>query len=292
MDGLLTSGWFYWAVFVIGYLVVLGLDAVLRKKPLNAGPITTNRGSVMTYAVWQMLIVVLLTLVVLYSWAAGKSSLGTNPPAVLASAYPAAFLLAGAASGVIAAWRARDAGRGRLYALLGVIPIGNLILMFTPPKEDPARPEYRLKALLPRGAVIVVALGVTWQLLDLLSFRIMHSVLETTAAATVDEGVFTRFAVPPTDLAPQTTFSGAEADEDMGRKYLAFVYILTGEGIDRGKVQAWLDDTMRPQTMAAICRDPIIEEKAWYISYEYADPDDISIASTTISRRDCRRMAE
>ncbi|TYC63558.1 hypothetical protein FMN50_04300 [Rhodobacterales bacterium] len=148
------------------------------------------------------------------------------------------------------------------------------------------------KRLLLRDIMIALLLAVTWLMQGSSSVRAEATVLDTIEAPGVDETAFTKHARPPKTVAPHATFAGAETLQELGQTYLFFVYVLSGEGIDRDKVRLWLEGTMHPNTMSEICADPIIAEKAWYVSYEYADADDIAIASTTISRRDCRRMTE
>ena len=160
-------------------------------------------------------------------------------------------------------------------------------------KQERVQPPSHPKRLLLRDIMIALLLAVTWLMQGSSSVRAEATVvLDTIETPGVDETAFTKHARPPNAVAPHATFAGAETLKELGQTYLFFVYVLSGEGIDRDKVRLWLEGTMRPKTMSEICADPIIAEKAWYVSYEYADPDDIAIASTTISRRDCRRMTE
>lgn len=51
--------------------------------------------------------------------------------------------MAGVAFGMLALGRSHDAGKGRGFAAIGIIPIVSLWLMFAAPSPDPARPPYK-----------------------------------------------------------------------------------------------------------------------------------------------------
>lgn len=114
---------------------------------------------------------------------------------------------------------------------------------------------------------------------------------ESNVISPEQQEVFTRFAIPPESLVPETRFVGAEFEENLSQKTLSFVYVLRGPDISKQAVGAWLTEVMKPQTMMAICNQSIIAKKAWYVTYQYADPDDYSIAYLSISRRDCRAVS-
>jgi hypothetical protein len=80
--------------------------------------------------------------------------------------------MSGVALGILALGRSHDAGGGRRFAAIGIIPIVGLWLLFASPAPDPARPPYQPKNKLLRFVIGFTALLVGTALPQVLELAI------------------------------------------------------------------------------------------------------------------------
>ena len=131
----LTSALLLFPVSIMIFVAVVSFDQVFTKLDLPYEPINSNAGSRMMYAVKFSAIVivneVLLTLFPLF----GLVVFDENVPQAFYSAWPALTTVTTIAIARITLQRTHDAGRPRWFALLGTIPIVNLVFFFLRPRE-------------------------------------------------------------------------------------------------------------------------------------------------------------
>lgn len=283
-SGHVSSEAVQWIAVVIGFVMFLLADLRRNPAPLASDPVTSNHGSIMMYVVWQAAIAITLSVgLAVYLWALFRLSenpvplAGTGGLAVLSA-------LAGIAFGCAAKLRARDAGQSRGVALLGIIPVANLVLMFLPPKKAPERSAYRPAS---KGARILVGLAALagfaalWPFNALVSSHLVGTRLDTIAG----RPVFTEHALPPQDVSGPARADGFEISRT--EKAILYRFTLPGTEVDADKVKGWLVERMLPETEASICRQPLVSDAGWTVSYEYRDEGGALVANVFVLPGDC-----
>ncbi|WP_269582830.1 hypothetical protein [Roseibium sp. Sym1] len=282
--GQISSEAVQWIALVTGFLMFLVADLRRNRVPLASEPVTTNQGSIMMYIVWQAVIAIALSVVLaVYLGILFRLS---EEPVPLAGTGGLALLsgLAGIAFGCAAKLRARDAGQGRGVALLGIIPLANLVLMVLPPKKTPERPPYRPEARPARiliGLAAIAGFAALWPFNALVSDYLVAARLQTIAG----RSAFTEHAYPPADVSEPAQANGFGVSRD--EKGIQYRFILPGAQADADKLKDWIVDTMLPETQEAVCRQTLVTEAGWTISYEYRGEDGNLIANVFVLPGDC-----
>lgn len=274
-----------WLAIIAGFLAVLAFDVVHDRQPLANRPINSNHGSIMMYVVWQAAIAVLLSATLLGLLFAAYRYLPDGFSGLLPWISAAISFVAGGAYARVAVLRARDAGRGHAVALLGFIPIGNLFLIFLPPREAPERPRYTPSSKVARILVGVLAVAVFMSLGQINSLA-GGELIRLRVERIAERSSFTAQAMPPTGLVGAVNFEGADIDPQY--KAIYFTYRLPEPQSGAKGLEEWLETTMKPASMEAVCAETIVTIAGWHIWYEYYDGDDREVAEIGISRRDCR----
>lgn len=236
------------------------------------------------YMIWQAGIALFLTAATSLFLIGAFKLFENGAPETYFWAVPALFAAAGAMYSYAAIQRARDAGRTRRFALLGIVPIGNLWLLFSPPKAAPERPPY-----VPSSGSIRIVIGLC-ALVAIAATRMFdqygsQKLLELQIADRVEKQVAAQNANLPNQLDEITILQAV--DTDINKKEIVYRYTLTGSNIDSKNVQSWLTTTMKPKTAKTICQDPIVSQFGWIVRYRYWDTASNLVAEIYISKSDC-----
>eukprot|EP00903_Cladosiphon_okamuranus_P001345 g1343.t1 len=241
-------------------------------------------GSIMMYVVWQALIAIALSVgLALYYLILFRVEADPVPVAGAAGGIVISFL-AGLAFGCAAKLRALDAGKNRLFALLGIIPIGNLFLMIFPPKEDPSRPPYWPSARPVRVLIGLAAIGgfaALWPFNAAVGDYLVGDRLQTIAK----RGDFTASAIPPQEIAPAVKADGFTVYRN--ERGILYRFVLTHPGVDPDRLRNWLVEKMLPSATKLVCEQPLVAQAKWTIAYDYRDAADNLIANVSILPSDC-----
>ncbi|MEE4012663.1 hypothetical protein V1T76_11405 [Roseibium sp. FZY0029] len=277
-----------WLAIIAGFLAVLAFDVFHDRQALANRPIKSNHGSIMMYVVWQVAIAVFLSETLLGLLYAAYRYLPDAFSHRLPWIAATISFVAGGAYARVAVLRARDAGRGHAVALLGIIPIGNLFLIFLPPREAPERPRYTPSS---RGARILVGVLAIAVLVSLGQINSLADgeLIRLRVERIAERSSFTAQAMPPTGLVGAVNFEGA--DIDLQYKAIYYTYRLPEPRSGAKGLEEWLETTMKPASMDAVCAETIVTIAGWHVWYEYYDGDDREVAEIGISRRDCRERA-
>ncbi|GAB4532790.1 MAG: hypothetical protein Tsb0019_34440 [Roseibium sp.] len=263
-----------------------------KKGPLAEEAVTSNAGSIMMYLVWLACISVTGTLAV--ALVKASATLGFTPEQglaiYLAGASVVVFLL-GALYARVNLMRARDSGRSRGSALLGLVPLANFWLMFAPPKPAPERPPYVPQAVWARVAIGLAAAAVLFSH-DYFTDYVNMRLSAVRAGEHAGLAVFRSHTVPPEDLAGKSELLNIKTQP--ADRMIVYSYLLSGATIDRERLQNWVKDTMAPETAKLWCGDPWITKRDWTVWYEYYDkePDEYEspIADAYFSRGSCPKL--
>jgi len=280
----LNSEVLQWISILVGFLVFLLADRLKSREPLASQVVASNQGSIMMYIVWQAAIAIALSVgLALYFLILFR--LEADPvPLAGASGVVAISLLAGLAFGFAAKLRALDAGRNRAFALLGIIPVGNLVLMFLSPKQDPARPPYWPSAKPVRILIGLAAIGgfaALWPFNTAVGAYLVHERLQTIAK----RAVFTENAVPPADIAQSVKADGFTIYEN--ERGILYRFVLAGPDVDPTRVRSWLVEKMLPNATKLVCEQPLVAQAKWTVAYDFRDSADNLIANVSILPGDC-----
>jgi|GEM_PF-2678821 len=265
-----------------------------KKGPLAEETITSNTGSIMMYIVWLACIsvagslAVALVKTVAILWFAPEQGLRIY----LFGASVLVFLF-GALYARVNLMRAKDAGKSRGFALLGLVPLANFWLMFAPPKPAPERPPYVPRAVWARVAIGLIAAAVVYSR-DYFSDYVNVQLVAVRAGEHAGQAVFTEHAAPPQAIAGKADLWSTKTYP--GDRMVVYSYVLSGPSIDRERLETWVKDTMTPETAKLWCKDPWVAKRDWNIWYEYYDrePDENenTLADTFFSQGRCRKLGE
>lgn len=273
-----------WLAIIAGFLAVLAFDVFHDRQALANRPIKSNNGSIMMYVVWQVTIAVLLSATLLGLLYAAYRYLPDSYSHRLPWIAATICFVAGGAYARVAVLRARDAGRGHAVALLGIIPIGNLFLIFLPPRDAPERPRYSPSSKVARILVGVLAVAVFMSLGQINSLA-GGELIQLRVERIAERSSFTAQAIPPTALVGAVNFEGVDVDPQY--KAIYFTYRLPEPQSGAKDLEEWLETTMKPASLEAVCAELIVTIAGWHVWYEYYDMDDREVAEIGISRRDC-----
>ncbi|WP_128292649.1 hypothetical protein [Afifella aestuarii] len=269
---------------VIGFLVFIAYDTVKKTGPLDEEPITSNKGSIMIYMIWQAGISLVLTFGATLLTIEIYGIFDGNPPEAAFWSVPAMFALAGVAYAYAALLRAKDAGRTRGFALLGIVPIANLWLIFASPKKAPERPAYVPAWRIVRIAIALVAVVISVGLRTLQD-EASRMLFQAQVADRVEERVAIQNERLPKQLNEMTTLE--EVNFDASQKEIVYRYSFASSDIDAASIQAWLANTMKPRVTPSTCQDPVVAEFGWVTRFRYLDADENLVAEMSISNEDC-----
>ena len=286
--GHLSSGAVSALALVAGFLVCVGYEAIRKRRPLSEEVLTSNSGSVMSYLVWLAAINAALSLAMAAALIGSAAMFHNRAPAVVPWILPALFLAAGLAYGHASILRARDAGRSRWFVLLGLVPIGNFVLAFAPPKDEPGRPPYRPSSGWARVVIGLCAVAVVVASRPFDRF-VAQTYLDMRVADRVRRDGPGRVVPLPQDLADTTTLQGIDTDGDT--RMIIYRYRLAGAVSDRERITAWVETAGKQAIGKSWCGDPVVADVGWSVWSEYSDAAADLIARTFVSPTVCRAMA-
>lgn len=273
---------------VAGALAHSAYSNARKTVPLKGETITSNGGSRMMFAVWLAGIAFGLSAAISLSVLGAIKLFDGNPPDFFFWSQPVLAAVAGAAYSHAAILRAKDAGRSRVDVVITIIvPVFILWLIFARPKEAPERPPY-VPASDPARVAIALCAVAAFVSVDYLAPPVAQKLATMGMAERIKQGDFKHDAPLPAELAETSVFQGIEPD--VVEKVIYYQYGISGPGIDRDRIRSWLEETLKPDLANHWCQERLIADRGWTIWYEYRDPDDRLVASTHVSRGDCRRL--
>lgn len=195
--------------------------------------------------------------------------------------------MAGVAFGMLALGRSYDAGRGRWFAALGIVPLAGLFLLFAAPKPDPARPPYQPKNKFLRFVIGFSALLVGTALPQLLELAVggrLPSEGEPSALQT--EAEFSAInATLPKRLDDWTVLE--RLDYDLKTKELFYRHTVE---LPDGADAAGLGDRIKANAIPNICGTAELKSlmtDGYSLVYTYQSPAGAPLSSFTIRATDC-----
>ncbi|MFS8183200.1 hypothetical protein ACMG4P_16800 [Pseudovibrio denitrificans] len=274
----------FYLAFILGFFAHATYENSTKIGPLHKERITSNIGSTMMYIVWLAAIIIGLMLTIY-----GLIQLTAHTGAMSNTQYfwvtGLIFALFGALSNRAAVYRARDAGRSRLFALLAIIPIANLWLVFASPKVASERPPYT-----PAAAPLRIFIGIAAFVMILAANILGEITAEVSFDAQVAEKVVAAVAAANADLPKRldniTILQIVEANR--AKKEIVYRYTITTNDLDPKRFQNWLEKEMKPATLSGLCSDPAINKFGWSTAYRYWDEELRLIGETKVTGYDCK----
>lgn len=195
--------------------------------------------------------------------------------------------MSGVAFAMLALGRSYDAGKGRGFAAIGIIPIVSLWLMFAAPAPDPARPPYQPRNKLLRfviGFTVLVVGSALPQVLELaVSGRLPN---EGEPSALQTEAEFAAInATMPQRLDEWTVLE--RLDYDLNTKELFYRHTVD---LPAAADTAGLGERIRVNALPTICGTAELESlltDGFTLVYTYQTPSKASIPGFTVRLADC-----
>lgn len=283
----LTNQYTLAGALVAGFLLI-ALIRIFRRKSENfaeheSQTSLTRMSFLVSLATIKLIFLALLALYfvgVVFLFDHGKS-------AFLEWSLPIVFFVAGMAYGQACFLRAINTGKSLWLALLGIVPVANLYLWFSPPGKPFGDQDLTPSGHIPRLIVCLVALAAFFGA-DYVFSKFKVFMIGQKAAHYIQQDLFLEKAIPPTSIANSTRIDGMKVhaeDEDV-----VFSLTLEGDGIDRTRFHAWLEGNMLPEQSDLICGTHLIANRNWTIWYEYYDATAALVASEDVSRRICEEL--
>lgn len=253
-----------------------------KSTPLEEEVITDNNGSVMIYSLrifGACSLMFILSIFMFYGIVSG--SILENSISVVTLLF---FGLGGALFHQAAIARAKDAGKSRGFALLAVVPLANLALFVTKPKESPTRPPYNPE----NGAMrLVVGLAALIGVGALQAFD--DKIIENIASSYVDNKIANDFSEAFSDLPRRldslTVLESLEIYKNRKKAYLNYRIELSE--YDKDRLVSFIHKEIGPNFYSSDCSDGAIIEFGWTMIYRYIDQNNKLITDVEVDKSSC-----
>lgn len=281
------------SAMALGFLGFVFADQMMNPKPIESLEINTNIGSLMSYMLIVTVTIAGYFLANLLVLAGGARLYPTGAPTYYIALFPLASLLCGAILGYAAILRATDAGKSRLFACLGLIPIANLVLLSAEPKQSANRPDY-----VPSNKFLRIFIGLSAAILmssiRVGSERVYSEFAETKEADRVPTTAQVETAIRnnlapllkelPKRLDEVTILQAVDIRSDI--KELSWKYAYEDGRVSDAELQQFAETDLKPKLLKSVCADPIVE-LGWTLRYQYRRPNLRLAAQYTITADDC-----
>ncbi len=194
--------------------------------------------------------------------------------------------ISGVALGMLALGRSHDAGKGRRFAAIGIIPLLGLWLMFAAPAPDPARPPYQPENKLLRFVIGFVALLIGSAVPQAIEFALISLPNNEEAFASQMEAEFAEInAGLPQRLDEYTVMERLDYDLSTKEIFYRNTVDLPADVVIDG-----IGDQIRENAVPEICGTAELKslmDEGYSLVYTYETPTGETVPGFTVQISDC-----